>query len=704
MRVGKRFALLAAGLVAALGYGVLPPGQAEGHSDGRSDGRTDGHHHPSAGPTDDPPAMTLGGTGRAVAETTATVIIGPNGHLTGFQTPNVSISEGASLRVINRENLLHTFTSVAVDGNGDPLFDVTIPANSSRLVPAVSELRPGTYRFFCRVHPNMRGTLTVMGRAANPPQDAVSFEQRLTFPPVLAGRRIVLRAERTFERVLPHGPLTPMWTFGGSYPGPTIVRPAGHDTKVVVVNRVPPKAGMLTLHFHGDHHASAHDGQPDDFLVPRFGRRVYDFPLREEGRPERAAFEWYHDHRMDRTGRNVWHGLQGMFIVTSRHDRELGLPSGEYDVPLTVADRTFDADNKLKSAFHIGMVQTGPHAPPNDATVGTKVLVNGRFAPYFEVAAHRYRLRILNGSNFSAYNFALSDGRPFLQVGTGNGLLRHPIRRTSIFLGPAQRVDVVVDFHGALGQRIVLKSIARTDDRPSGIGAREAKLMQFRVVRRAPDASRVPYDLSRIPPIRVPSKVAKRWVFALGGDPATGTFWTVNGKMFEPDRVDHWVRLGSTEMWELHNAAPITHFIHLHQERWHTISRNGHRPPPWERGLEDTWRLDPGDTVRVAAKFTDHTGKFMLHCHMLDHEDHGMMAQFAVVRGSASRAAFQPAAYHEGHTHAHTTVPGPDGSDTGTEAGSSAVQVVRRTGTALVVEVLAVGVFLLGRRRLVTSR
>jgi len=158
---------------------------------------------------------------------------------------------------------------------------VAIPANSSRLVPAVSELRPGTYRFYCRQHPNMRGTLTVMGHAANPPQDALTFEQRRTIPPVLTGRRIVLRAERTFERVLPHGPLTPMWTFGGSYPGPTIVRPAGHDTKVLVVNRVPPKAGMLTLHLHGDHHASAHDGQPDDF------------PLREAGRPERAAFDWY---------------------------------------------------------------------------------------------------------------------------------------------------------------------------------------------------------------------------------------------------------------------------------------------------------------------------------------------------------------------------------------------------------------------------
>ena len=712
MRTGKRRVVVAAMLLLALGYGVAPASLADG-----------AHDHPATTPTPEPdhgPAMTLGGTGRAVAETSATVVIGPRGHVFGFATPQVSMSEGATLKVVNQENMLHTFTSVAVDGNGDPLFDLQIPAKSTRLVPAASDLKPGTYKFFCTIHPNMRGTLTVLGEPTGGNQDALRFEQPLTIPPVLSGDRIVLRAERTLERVLPHGPLTPMWTYNSSYPGPTIVRQAGRHTKVVVVNRMPRAGGALTLHFHGDHHASAHDGQPADFLVPQLGRRTYDFPLTEEGRPERAAFEWYHDHRMDLTSRNVWYGLQGMVIVTSRHDRRLGLPSGEYDVPLTVADRSFDDDNTLKSNFLIGMVNTGPHAPPSDATVGRKVLVNGRFAPYFEVAAHRYRLRLLNASNFSAYNFALSDGQPFVQVGTGNGLLEHPVKRTSILLGPAQRVDVVVDFRGKLGQRMALTSIARDDDSPTGIGTREARLMQFRVVRRAPDTSRVPWNLSAIPPITVPTKVARRWVFELGGDPATGTFWTVNDKMFAPDRVDHWPRLGSTELWELRNDSSITHFIHLHQERWHTVSRNGHRPPPWERlGLEDTWRLDPGETVRVAARFTDYTGKFMVHCHMLDHEDHGLMAQFSVVRrtpsGVARPAAFAPATashdhaahHHAAHQAADSTAPvslaSGDGRNTGEESGTSVVQVVGRTGTALTVEAIAVGLLLMVRRRRITG-
>ena len=101
--------------------------------------------------------------------------------------------------------------------------------------------------------------------------------------------------------------------------------------------------------------------------------------------------------------------------------------------------------------------------------------------------------------------------------------------------------------------------------------------------------------------------------------------------MFDAGRIDYRVRMGDTEQWRLRNVSDMTHYVHLHEEQWHTVSRNGERPPPWERGLEDTWRLDPGDVVVVAARFTDFQGAFMVHCHMLDHEDHGMMAQFEVL-------------------------------------------------------------------------
>jgi FtsP/CotA-like multicopper oxidase with cupredoxin domain/plastocyanin len=683
-------AVAAALVVSAMGYGLVPSGQAVER----------GHHE----------GMTLGHVPRAKGETNATVIIGPRGHLLGFDTPNVSISPGGSVKVINREGLTHTFTSVAVDADGDPLFDVVIPPHATRPVPGVDTLKPGKYKFFCRIHPNMRGSLTVLGEPSEGPT-GVRFDQPLRLPPVLTGRHIVLPVRRTLQRVLPHGALTPLWTYGGSFPGPTIVRPAGRDTRVTVINDLPRRAGALSLHFHGDHHAARHDGQPDDFLVRRGERRTYDFPLTYEGRPARAAFEWYHDHRMNRTSPNIWRGLAGAFIVTSTAERRLDLPSGRFDVPLVVSDRSFGEGNTLAGHFHSGMVLTGPEAPPNDATVGSKVLVDGQFAPYFEVAAHRYRLRLLNASNFSSYNFALSDGQPFVQIGTGNGLLEHPVKRRRILLGPAQRVDVLVDFRRERGQRIVLESVARSDAHAlSGIGARQARLMQFRVTRTATDHTHVPWRLSKLPPIKVPDQVAKRWVVRLVGDEAAGSSWTLNGRVFDPDRVDHFARLGSTELWELRNDSSITHFIHLHEELWHTISRDGHAPPPWERlGLEDTWRLDPGETVLVAAKFSDYTGRFMVHCHMLDHEDHGLMSQFAVTtRGAKEQhprlTAHHPEATRRQDMEPHHTMIGMAATAMRSTNGALTVpprlgRLARRAGSAIAVELLAVGAFLLTRRR-----
>jgi FtsP/CotA-like multicopper oxidase with cupredoxin domain len=243
----------------------------------------------------------------------------------------------------------------------------------------------------------------------------------------------------------------------------------------------------------------------------------------------------------------------------------------------------------------------------------------------------RYRLRLLNSSPFSSYNLSLSDGRPLVQLGTGDGLLPHPVVRQSILLGPSQRADVVVDFHGESGRNVILQTVPRTDG-STGTGSRIGPLMQFRVRRQAPDHSRVPSKLPSPRRVHVPKKVAMTWTFSLRGNARTGTFWAINGKAFNPDRVDHRVRLGTVEKWVLRNTSKVTHYAHIHEEQWRTVSRDGQRPPPWERGLEDTWRLDPGEVVVVAARFTDYTGKFMIHCHMLDHEDHGMMATFEVVR------------------------------------------------------------------------
>lgn len=582
------------------------------------------------------------------APKTARIIIGKNAMVRGFRTRTVHLATGGKLTVVSRDVSAHTVTSRAKDTNGDPLFDVYMRPKGRVVIKRAAQLVAGRYPFYCKFHPSMTGVLIVTGPGGTLRPAGQRFDQPLVLPRVLTDAHPTIHVRRAAVRVLPYGPRTVMWTYNGSYPGPTIRRPAGQDTKVTFVNDLPASAGALTVHLHGDHHASVNDGQPASQLIPPGGRRTYDYPLIENGRPVRAAVDFYHDHRMGRTGRNIWNGLQGMFLIDDPREARLHLPSGRYDVPLLISDRSFTANNQLTHPFapaHNGMAMPMTE-PPGDATVGNHVLVNGRYAPYLNVSTHRYRLRLVNGSNFQSYTFALSDGRNFVQVGTGSGLLPRPVRRHSILLGPAQRADVVVNFGGEFRRNVVLKSIARPDRPKLGIGTPRVAIMQFRVRTRTIDRSRVPKTLEAPPPITVPTTVAQTWNFGLGGDATTGRYWTINGRPYDPTRVDYEVPLGATQLWRLHNSSNITHYVHLHEEQWHTIRRDGHEPPPWERGLEDTWRLDPGETVEVAARFTDYTGVFMIHCHMLDHEDDGMMATFAVVRhrGDTLPAGFQLAA------------------------------------------------------------
>jgi spore coat protein A, manganese oxidase len=562
-----------------------------------------------------------------------------------FQPQAISLAEGGTLTVMNEDGFLHSVTSDATDGNGKPLFSVRIEPGETRTITAVSGLSVGTYGFHCRFHPQMTGTLTV-GTGGPVPSNIPKFEQPLVQPPQVTGKHIRIVMKKKNVRVLPHGPRTPMWTYGGTFPGPTIVRRTGKDTRVTFVNDLPRKVGAVTVHQHGGHQAARYDGQPMSHLIRHGDRLTYDYPLVDDGTPLPAALRFYHDHRMGRTARNNWFGLQGMFLTTDPSDARRGLPHGKYDLPLMFTDRSFTRTNHLRNPFRhrsmpmraggpmpamSGMKSLAATDPMTMPSVGTKVLVNGRFAPYRYVKPGRYRLQILNASPFSSYDFALSDGQPFVQIGTGSGLLPAPVTRQDILLGPAQRADVVVDFRHLEGTDVLLSSIKRADGSTTGIGTRDAALMQFRVRGTTDQVVHIPATLTRIAPMRIPRTVAKTWTFGASHD-RHGSFWSINGRRFDPTRIDHRVTLGSTELWRLRNSSDLTHFVHLHEELWRTVRRDGKRPPPWERGYEDTWRLDPGETVLVAARFTDFTGDFMVHCHMLDHEDDSMMATFRVVR------------------------------------------------------------------------
>ena len=287
------------------------------------------------------------------------------------------------------------------------------------------------------------GAIVPVSGAASPPYP--KFSTALKIPPVLTGQDISIDIAQTQQQILP-GSTTTMWTYDGSFPGPIIRRPAGAPTNVTFTNNLPASAGSLSVHHHGTQAPEADDGHPSRYLIAPGTSRTYTYPGIDNGAPERAAPQWYHDHRDMVTGRNVWMGLLGAFIYDDPLEQSLDLPQGAYDVPLMVTDRQFDADNQIPYTF----VSSG--------TFGDVILVNGVPQPFFEVGDRRYRFRLYNVSNRRDYTFQLSNGQAMTQIGTDSGLLPAPISRTSIRLGPAERADVVVDFAGHLGEEIVLQN------------------------------------------------------------------------------------------------------------------------------------------------------------------------------------------------------------------------------------------------------
>jgi spore coat protein A, manganese oxidase len=435
-----------------------------------------------------------------------------------------------------------------------------------------------------------------------PTPTPVPFSHPLVFPPVNTNADVSIGIDEGCVQIL-DGPCTNMWTYGGTYPGLTIRRPTGQTTQVTFTNNLDAAAGSMTVHNHGNHSAADSDGQPADLLIPTGGSRTYTYTGLEEGANQRGKMQFYHDHLMDVTGRNVWMGLTGMYIVDDPADPQT-LPSGEFDLPLAIADRQFDVNNQIPYVFN-----------PNGVT-GDKFLINGVYQPYLEVDDRKYRFRILNASNFRTYFLELSSGDAFTQIGTESGLLPAPVTRTGMRIGPAERLDVVVDFAGKLGQNVYLM------DTLTG-----TQLLQFRVAQHVVDDSTIPATLRSLPDIGEPT-VTRNWSFD-----QTGGHWTINGLRYDHNRVDARPVLGTTEKWVFTNPTGQAHVVHMHDVSQQCISRDGGACYPYET-MKETWYLDPGETLELKLKFTDHVGMYMLHCHMVEHEDDGMMTQFEVVRAN----------------------------------------------------------------------
>ncbi|TQS45316.1 multicopper oxidase family protein [Cryptosporangium phraense] len=463
------------------------------------------------------------------------------------------------------------------------------------------------------------------------------FVRPLTVPPVLTPYRrdasgdhyrIVQRAASA--EILP-GVRTTVWAYNGTFPGPTIVSRRGRPCSVTHVNRLPVPT---VVHLHGGRTPPASDGYPLDFVHPagrmpvhdhrhmggdvRFGQRTYTYPLEQ-----RAATLWYHDHRMDFTGPSVWRGLAGFHLVRDSEEDRLRLPSGPRELPLMITDRSFDADGSLRypSLDPTLTGEPGVRSPYEAGVLGDVMLVNGVPWPVATVVGASYRLRLLNACNARRLDLRLdpSPDGGLTQIGSDGGLLAAPVRHQHFELAPAQRLDAVVDFSGYRPGTLVT---LRNEFGEPGMD----RILCFRVGSPVSDDFVLPERLSTVEDLRTADAAVTRTFRFRRGNVGHTTGWVIDGQPFGPDVVAAACRLGTTEIWRL--TADFHHPVHLHLNPFQVLSRGLGSPLPSDAGWKDTIDLRPAEEAAIAIKFDGYPGKYVFHCHNLEHEDMAMMANF----------------------------------------------------------------------------
>jgi FtsP/CotA-like multicopper oxidase with cupredoxin domain len=479
------------------------------------------------------------------------------------------------------------------------------------------------------------GTLVRSGIPLPPP-----FQVPLPIPPVLRPVRAdastdyyeMTQQVSTLE-ILP-GVKTEAWTYGRTFPGPTLVARAGRRMVVKHRNELPRS---VVVHLHGGHTPSASDGYPGDTILPlnaapahgmtpmpgtpTLGTRDYTYPSNQ-----RAATLWYHDHSMGFTGPMVWLGLAGFHLVHDDEEDALPLPKGDRDLPLMITDRAFTADGRLDyPALAPNLSVPGVTNAYMNGVLGDVILVNGAPWPVLDVKRLRYRLRLLNASNCRRYRLQLDPpppgGNGFVQVGGDGGLLAAPFAHDAIEIASAERFDVVVDFSRyPPGTRVRLLNTF-------GNG-RTAEVMRFDVAAdaRAPvDDATVPPKLSTIVPLD-PAKATVTREFLFQNHSARSG-WTINGQEYHPGHPLATPRLGETEIWRF--VSDVHHPIHLHLDQFQVLARNGGKPGPYDQGWKDTVDVRAAESAEIVVRFNDYAGQYVFHCHNLEHEDMAMMADFA---------------------------------------------------------------------------
>ena len=438
-------------------------------------------------------------------------------------------------------------------------------------------------------------------------------------------------------QIIPGLPKTEVWGYEGITPGPTIVAQRGRDVVVRHRNEILSGAHEHTsVHLHGNASLPQYDGHANDTTAPgEF--KDYRYPNRQDARTL-----WYHDHGVHATAFNAYMGCAAFYISHDDHEMSLPIPKGRYDVPLVLRDAIFGTDGQL--IFDDGSSRGG-----HDSLFGDVILANGTPWPVMKVERRKYRFRILNASISRGFKLALSSGEPLTIIGHDGGLAPAPVEVGNYRHGMAERYEVVIDFAKyGVGESVELRNLGLKNTVDF---ATTNRVMRFDVVSEATDLSNneIPSVLSDSDHPYSPMKLKQSQSvrtrrFRFGRSLINGeSMWTINGKVWNPNRVDANPGLNDVEIWEFENkSGGWFHPVHNHLVDFKILGRKEGdgkplRPPyPWERGPKDVVYVAEGEIVRVIMKFGPHKGRYMIHCHNLVHEDHDMMAQFEVGKGGPS--------------------------------------------------------------------
>jgi suppressor of ftsI len=436
------------------------------------------------------------------------------------------------------------------------------------------------------------------------------------------------------------GRRTPTWGANGSYLAPTLRARRGDHMAVSVRNKLPE---ATTLHWHGMLLPAAMDGGPHQMIEPGAEWRPH-WTVRQP-----AATLWYHPHPHGSTGSHVYRGVAGLIILDDEHSERADLPReyGVDDVPLVIQDKNFHDDGTLD--FTETRLAESVAGADNVGVLGDTILVNGTYDPHFTVTTRRVRFRLLNGSNARVYWLGLTDGRTFHLVATDNGLLARPRAMDRLLLAPGERAEIVVEF--TPGDEVVLRSFDPSLDlgfpteRFMG-GDDTFDIIALRADRRLRPSPALPTRVDGAPaPVEAPAGAHRRHFEFTG--------LQINGETMDMNRIDEVIPAGATEIWEIERGDEWIHVFHVHGATFQVLDVNGERPPPYVRGPKDTVYLHEFGTTRLAVRFdtlTDARVPYMYHCHVLRHEDEGMMGQFTVVEPGTEDTAPRTL---DGGTHHH---------------------------------------------------